>query len=431
VKLAPHHRRMHATWNAHDRSVTWAFAEAGKTSQLIARFAFELARNPALRVNLVSGTLTQAEKTVRAVGRLLESPQVQRLFPGVTIETRDGAITLTNRVTNAKDASLVPSGLGAGSVLGGRFDLVVGDDLLDLESTRTQQGREAAWVALVSVHLSRLAPGGRVWLAGTAWHVDDVLERAARLHGWHSERFPVVEGNGNPTWPERWPAERVEARRLELGPLTFGRVMMCQPLDEASLIFRPDDLDRALENGRNPAYSPVGGRVIVAVDPAWTVGATSDESGIVMVVIDVDGFRHVTHVEGLRVDHDRLTARVVALASANRATVYVESNGAGGVIASNIGRRVPCRPLATTATSKRARVEALSAELASGRWVFRCPMGAGAELRKLVNELQAFTFDTHAGDRASALLLSCEGARAIESRPKGGIYDKRLLIRDL
>ena len=65
------------------------------------------------------------------------------------------------------------------------------------------------------------------------------------------------------------------------------------------------------------------------------------------------------HVEALRVHHDRLADRVVELARANKATAYVESNGAGGVIADQIGRRVPCKPLPTTRTSKQARVEAL------------------------------------------------------------------------
>jgi hypothetical protein len=241
---------MHELWSAHARSVVYGSAELGKSSQLVARVAWELGSNPALRVSYVSGTESQAERVVRAVTRLVESQPVRRVFPGARVESRrDGGFTLAGRPSSAKDPSVTPTGLGQGSTLGARYDLVVGDDLLDLESTRTPQGREAAWSAFVSVHLSRLAPGGRVWLAGTAWHPDDVLHRAARLPGWHSARFPVLDASGAPTWPERWPPERVEARRLELGPLAFARVMMCEPLSAESLVFPVEHNARALASG--------------------------------------------------------------------------------------------------------------------------------------------------------------------------------------
>lgn len=432
VTLAPQHRGMHRLWSAGDRSVVWAFAEGGKSTQLIARVAWELGRNPALRVNYVSGTVAQACRSVRAISRLLESPGYQRVFPHVRIQAqRDGGFTLAGRPPSMKDPSVTPGGLGLGSVLGQRFDLVVGDDLLDLDSTRTPQGRGSAWTALVSVHLSRLAPGGRVWLAGTAWHSDDALCRAAALSGWRSAKFPVMNTSGVPTWPARWPSDRIEQRKLELGPLQFSRVMMCEPLDEDSLVFRLEHVEAALAAGRDPAFAtPAGARCIIACDPAWTVNKGSDESGIVCVAIDSSKVRHVFHVEGRRVHHDALVSRVIELARANRATVYCESNGAGAVIADLIGRQVPCKALPTTRTSKLARVEALSAELASGRWVFPCPLGApGPELRKLCDELVAFQLDAHPGDRCSALLLACEGARAFDRRPRGGFRHINLNVR--
>jgi len=424
VKLAPQHRAMHALWNG-DRAVVWAFAEGGKTTNLAARLAWELGRNPGLRINVVGGALGQAEKLTESTRRLIESDAYARVFPGVAVaKAKDGAFWVTGRVAFSPSASVTPTGLGQGSVLGQRFDLVVGDDLLDLDSTRTQLGRDRAWQALTEVHLSRLTPGGRVWLSGTAWNSDDVLERAARLPGWVGRRFPVLDSHGRSTWPERWPLDRVELRRQELRH-AFSRVMMCAPLDESCLVFGPELIDRALLNGRMPHLSPVGGRVLLGVDPAFSVGPGTDLSAIVMVVVDDSNIRHLTHVEASRMNHDQLVDRVSNLARANKATVYIEANAGGGVLATMLAKRVPTKGLYTTKQSKVARVEALNAELCSDQWAFSCPLGSpSAELRALCQELESFSLDpaVHTGDRASALLVACEGARSFVERPIGRVF---------
>lgn len=294
------------------------------------------------------------------------------------------------------------------------------EGVLDFENTRTPAARDTAWREFVTGTLGRLMPGGRVWMVGTAWHTDDLLHRAARLDGWRSRRFPVLDDAGSSVWPHYFPAERIEARRLELGPVAFEREMMCRPIDEASIVFGSDAIDLAMLQGRDPRFTARGScRIVIGVDPAWTTSASADESAIVMVAIDDFGNRHLTHVEAGRWHHEQLASRVVELSRANRATVYCESNGAGGVIADMIGRRAPCKPLPTTRTSKQARVEALSAELASGRWCFSQPLGQpSADLKRLCDELATFSFDTHCGDRLAALLIAVEGCRALESRPR-------------
>ena len=175
------------------------------------------------------------------------------------------------------------------------------------------------------------------------------------------------------------------------GPVRFMATMLLPRRHERSgpSGFRAEDLERALANGLATQYSEIPqGRVVIGVDPAWTSKPGADESGIVMCTIDRDGFRHLTQVEGWRLDYQKLTNRVIELARVNRATVYIESNGAGALIADAIGRKVPCKPLATTKPAKEARVEALSAELASGRWIFRQPLGSpGPELRKLLSDM--------------------------------------------
>jgi hypothetical protein len=431
VKVAAHQKAMMRCWQGTKRSVQCAPSEFAKSVTFAVWIAWRIGSDPSLRVGLLSGTREQACRLLKLVAIVINGRAYQRVFPGAGIDrlTVD-ELAIKGRPGTLKDPNILAGAFDLSSMLGSRFDLVCCDDIVSRDATRTASARDAAYQGFLSVTGSRVAPDGEIHIVGTAEHSDDVPHRLAQLPGWTLRNYPALDAAGRPTFADRWPQERIESRRLELGPIGFQRAMMCVPVDEATLVFRPEDLQRALELGRSGLYSPFGGRTLIAVDPAWTVTSTSDESGIVGVTVDDAGYRHVFHVEGLRVHHDGLADRVVALAAANRATVYCESNGAGGVIASLIGRRVPCKPLPTTATSKRARIEALSAELASGRWVFRCPLGSPSpELGKLVDELGTFSLDSHTGDRASALLLACEAVRTLEQRRKGRQFLLNTLTR--
>lgn len=431
VRLARHHREMYGLWSSCKRSVTYAPSETGKSASLACWIAWRLGCDPSLRIGILSGTTAQAERQLRHVGIVLGSPGFAEVFPGVHI-TRQTAteLELSTKPATTKDANLVAAAFDLSSLQGTRLDIAACDDIVSRESVRTPIARDRAYSDFVAVTSSRIAPSGEIHVVNTAEHTDDVPHRLSKLPGWTTRSFPALDDAGNPTWPERWPIERIEARRLELGPVGFQRAMMCCPIDEASIVFSQDMLDVFTRNGQQAHFSPLGGRTVIGVDPAWTTTATSDESGIVVVTIDDSGFRHVVHIEALRVRHDALVSRVVHLAQANRAVVYVESNGAGGIIADMIGRRVPVKKLVTTATSKTARVEALAAELAAGRWALRQVTGiVNEQQKKLLADLATFSFESHCGDRLSAMLLACEGVRTLEARRRVGFFRLDLVTR--
>ena len=51
-------------------------------------------------------------------------------------------------------------------------------------------------------------------------------------------RYPVLDdATGAPRWPERWPMARIESKRVEIGPLEFGRQIMCVARDDAESAF--------------------------------------------------------------------------------------------------------------------------------------------------------------------------------------------------
>jgi phage terminase large subunit-like protein len=425
-KLTRGQKNMLTRWAREQRTVSLAPSGTGKSFLGAVYIAWRLGNDPSLRVALLSGTLAQAQKLMRLVVIVLQGAAFQAVFPGIKIErsTLD-ELSITGRPTTQKDANVIAAAYDLSSMLGSRLDLAFCDDVTSLDSVRTPAARDAAYQAFLMVTSSRVEVGGSIHVVNTATHSDDLPTRLGNLPDWTLERYPAADEHGNPTIPARWPVEAIEAKR-RLGSIVYARDVLCVPIDASTLVFSEEAIALALKNGQTAHISPVGGRVVIGVDPAWTVNAGSDLSGIVMCVIDSAGYRHLTFVEGGKWNPDQLADRVVALARANNATVYVESNGAGGVIAHNIGKRAPCVPLPTGSTNRLARIEALNAELSSGRWAFSCPLGyPGPELKKLVDDLSVFNLESHTGDRLSALFLALDGIRSLESKPKGRVFPWR------
>ena len=433
-QLAPFHEELHDIWSAHERSVVVAPPEHGKTSQAHVRLAWRLGHDPTLRVHWVSNSLAVAEKNTTAVRGVIESDTFRAMFPGVDIARAwSGGFSLAGRQTSAKDPSLAPMGFGNATALGSRVQLIVADDIIGLDDVLTPNGRERAWHAWSTVHMSRLAPGGRVWVLGTAWHSDDVLHRAGSLLGWHFAKFPIQHPDGQPLWPERWPLERIAERRRELGPHRARTLLDCKPIDGSSLVFPADDIAEALRKGENAVsenFASLGGRLVLGVDVAFSTAVTSDESALVLVRVLDDGSREVVQVWAGHWDFDQLCARIIDIAQRHAATVYVESNGGGRFVHEQVAKHVPSNALPTTASSKAARTEWLSAEMASGRWSIRHVGGDLPEQsRRLCEELLAYSPEAHCGDRLAALFIAVEGIRQHKARPKARLFNLNLMNR--
>ena len=427
LDLTDDQKHMLRFWHAHERTVLHSYPEAGKSTLITAYGAFRAGQDATLRIGIISGTEGQSQRDVQYFAIHVSRPEYAWVFPDRRIERQTAdAIWLTGRPETMKAPSVVGGSPDLSSLQGRRLSLALVDDVVPLEAVYSQSRRDRDDANMSANIGSRLAPGGQIHCVGVALHPDDQLHRMARRPGYHYGKYPVLRPDGSSAWESRWPLARAMQRKLEIGPIRFAAAYLCEAMSEASLCFPQASIDRALSNGLATQFSPIGGRCIVGVDPAFTVTRSADESGICLVSIDVDGYRHLAHVEGIRVHHEALVARVVELCRINKAVCYIEKNAGGGILCDMISKHVPCKGLNTSAQSKAARIEAAAMELASGRWVFRQPLGyPSPELTKLVSELQMLSADPgrHLGDRASCWLIAGEGARAFENRPKGAVLN--------
>ena len=427
IRQSPAHEEWARLAEKHDRLVIIGHVESGKTLDLaVARTIWLLGRDPSLRVVVVSNTWHQAVKIVRTVAGYIErSETVRAVFPALKPGrpwTPDGGSITVERSVHSKDPSLAGYGV-AGDVLGSRIDHLVLDDVLDWENTRTPAGMNQMWERFHSTLLGRLTAKGRVIIVGNAYHYDDLLHRLEKNPRWVVRRFPAVDERGQPYWPEQWPPARVEAKRVELGPIEFARQMMCVPRDDATARFKKEWIDKCLARGagRSMAYGmqviPPGCQVYTGVDLAVSAKASADLTALVTILVHPNGDRELLCVESGRMSGPEIVERIVDHHTRYQSIIIVESNQAQAYIlqfTSSVSA-VPVRPFHTGAnkTNPEFGVESLATEMSNGKWIIPSRNGKTltTEVDALINELLFYDPAKHTGDRVMAMWFSREGAR--------------------
>lgn len=165
-----------------------------------------------------------------------------------------------------------------------RPDYLMGDDIEDLDSVRTEEAKKATLAWFVSVvqpamdktfHLIRVV--------GTPLETDSLMEKLSDDQDFVSRKFPIMykdqDDKRQAIWPDRFPLDfidEVRSRFERMGLLLeFGREYMCEARSGHTRQFT-DDIIRVVPRVRiwEPVYS--------MHDPARTVKDSSDHTGKVV-----------------------------------------------------------------------------------------------------------------------------------------------------
>lgn len=437
VAPAPMHDEWHDLADHHDRLVLMAHVESGKTQQLsVGRVLWTLGRDSNARCVVVSNTAAQATKIVRSIAGYLErSVELRDVFPGLK-KSSTGPWTSTALTVERKGAPKDPSVLAVGvhgSIVGARIDLLVLDDLLDYENTRTQAQRQDVWDWIHSTLFGRLTEHSKVIVVGNVYHRDDFLHRLEASPVWKTKRFPIMEANV-PSWPSRWSLERISQKRDELGPLEFARQMLCQARDDAESRFKREWIDRCLARGAGRtmvnalATIPPGCAVYTGVDLAIQQHSGADLTVLFTILVHPTGDREVLNIESGRFAGPEIVQRIQQVHHRYQGIVLVENNAAQDFILqfTRAGSAVPVRPFTTGRNKAHPEfgVESLAAEMAGGKWVI--PNGHGGrmhpEVDAWVNEMLYYDPRAHTGDRLMASWFAREAARLGAIKAESGYF---------
>lgn len=299
VTMSWFHNDLQAQLTDHQKLVIHAQAGSGKTTQMASRIVWELGTNPALRVLLLcSGASLATEILSDIKQQITGNERVNLVFPDLRPMPRAGALGAwemwrDDKIKVAghrgKTPSVMADGIG-GNIIGRRYDLIVVDDPHVLKTALTAHQRNKVIKTIREVVLSRLTPDGRVWMFSNAWHIDDAAFTFSRNKSFTHRVYKASQALD----PIRWPKERLQARKAEMGSVAYARLFECDPITSSTEVIPEKDVracvisglrmqrDRLVRDSTGKVERDASGqlleweKVVIGLDPA-TIKPGQDE----------------------------------------------------------------------------------------------------------------------------------------------------------
>ena len=434
---APFHREWQDALSKNDMVVLQAPVEHAKTQQVaVAKTVHLIGQDPNRRVAIISNTADMAAKILRAIKQQIEeNPLVREVFPGLAraegaaVPWNNDAITV-KRATIARDPTVQTCG-AYGPLVGSRLDVIIVDDVVDFENSRTPEQRKKLIEWFDTTVMTRATEGCKIFVIGTPWDPEDLLHILAVRPGFVSLVYSAVlnpdepQSAWVPLWPEQWPRERLIDRAQNISAHVFLRKYLCRTRLDASGRFNSGWLERAKELGKGRAMCATapkaqGGvrllRTFTGVDLGIGDKTSSALTCFFTIAIDDTGRRIVCEVLSGRWTAPEIIDKLVSISMRFGSTIAVESNGAQKFLIQMAQGRVPVIGLNTGGNKHHAEfgVESLAVELRNEMWVV--PSGPSGETidpeaRAWFAEMLNYSPEAHTGDRLMASWVAREVAR--------------------
>jgi phage terminase large subunit-like protein len=332
---------------AHKDLIKWWYRPQAKTHQLLLfprdhqksalvayRVAFELTKNPALRVLYISSTINLATKQLKFIQDIFLSHNYRQLWPEMVNEdansrekwtTEEISLDHPKRKAEAvRDPSIFTAGLTT-NIVGMHCDIAVLDDVVVDSSAYSPEGRSK--VADQVSYLSSIAGTDAVqWVVGTRYHpndlyndlknqiveiIDDTGEIEFSEHLYEIYERPV-EVSGSFLWPReqrgdgRWfgfDKTVLAKKKAQYSDLTKFRAQYYNdPNDVSSANIRPEYFqyyNRELLHRESGYWYYKGSRlnVVASVDFAYSTTKDADYTAVVVVGIDAKSNIYILDID--------------------------------------------------------------------------------------------------------------------------------------
>jgi predicted phage terminase large subunit-like protein len=249
-KVGPHHRRLANIFEeiaaGKKKRVIVNIAPRHGKSELISYLApaWFLGKYPHKKVIMASHTADLAVDFGRRVRNLVADEKYKDVFP--QIELQQDSKSASRWGTNFKGEYFA---IGVGGALAGR-----GADLFIIDDPHSEQEAKQmrpevflpAWEWFQSGPIQRLMPGGAIIVVMTRWSKLDLTAQIVNhmvknedADQWEVVEFPAILPSGKALWPEFWPVEELEAKKVGMDPRYWQAQYMQDPTaEEGALIKR-------------------------------------------------------------------------------------------------------------------------------------------------------------------------------------------------
>ncbi len=168
-----------------------------------------------------------------------------------------------------------------------RPDLIIGDDLEDLESVKTQESRDKLFAWFNGDVIPAGDSNTRIIVIGNLLHDDSLLMKLIERIEQKTftgiyRKYPLIDQDGNITWPGRFPnQESIEALKLTMNNSAFQREFMLKILPDDDQVIHPDWIqyydNLPLSTDLGFRYSAIG--IDLAISEATNADYTAMVSG--------------------------------------------------------------------------------------------------------------------------------------------------------
>lgn len=417
LRLAGVHHELQAFLSAHGHALIELPRDHGKSVQVCVRVLWELGHNPALRVKIVCATEALAAERGRFLRNALANNMRMRLVFPHLLPAKPWEVTrfTVNRPAEALGPSVTCLGIGCGAT-GSRADLLVCDDIVDVKALRSLAYRERVRIFFRENLVNLLEPTGRIWCLFTPWHGNDINADLKRNEVYaHFRR--AIGPDLEPVWPEHWSRDRLAARRAEIGEAAFARAYRLECVAEGDVAIRPEWV-------KTWSGTHQYEMVILAVDPAASIGDRADRSAIVALGRLSNGTVHCLDAFARRVQASDLMKLIEDADRRWRPDMILFENVAGfaavyDLLSKHTSFGPKLQPI-TQSRHKDARLQAFGVHVQAGRFLLKCGGNDGVDPSQieLYDELTTFPHGKH-DDLADA---GAFGATWLLDRPSPRVW---------
>jgi len=283
-KVGPHHRKLAKIFEdviagKKKRVIINIAPRMGKSEFSSYLFpAYFLGKYPDKKIIMATHTAGLSEDFGRRVRNLIDGEDYHEVFPGTVVADDQKAAGKWSTGAGGQYYAV-----GVGGALAGR-----GADLFVIDDPHSEQDIKAnsratfdnAWSWFQTGPLQRLMPGGAIIVIMTRWSLVDLTGRLVNFtiqnpeaEPWEVVELPAIMPNGKSLWPEQWPLEQLEAKRLQMDPRYWNAQYMQNPTGDTSALIKRSDW-KIWEHEDPPTVE----YVIQSWDTAFETKTTSDYS---------------------------------------------------------------------------------------------------------------------------------------------------------
>jgi predicted phage terminase large subunit-like protein len=319
--IAVPHKNILAHFEQHQETLDLAPRGVGKTYiGNIGYTTWRIVNNQDLRILVLSDTDWHAIRFVTPVKIALESnPTLRRIYGNLRGDKwTDHELTLRTRQHPFAEASITALGMYSGAVTSGHYDLIIADDLINFDNSRTEGQRERSKEWFKTTLLPTLLPGGEIHIVGTRYHYNDLWQMVIEQLGYHTQIQRAIQEDGSSIWEDHLPLHDTvyQGRRKEglssiqnkLGSIIFNlQYQNDVQLMKTGRIFRYDWFN---------FYEAIPDKlhIFMGVDPAISQKSTADFFVIIIIGVDEDGKIYVLDIFRERCTFDEQVHHITRLA---------------------------------------------------------------------------------------------------------------------